>query len=192
MRTYPSARTLAALALLLLGAAAPARAQAPVHEAHAAAAPTTVIVVRHAEKESDDHDTPLSAAGHQRAADLADALADAGITAVYATQLQRTQSTVRPLAERLRLPVTIRSNVGGTEAFAEALAREILARHRGETVLVAAHSNSTPLVVRALGGAEVDPITEPEFHHVFVVTIPPVGAPTTLRLRYGRWAGGEK
>jgi broad specificity phosphatase PhoE len=184
MRPSPSARTLATLALLLLGAAAPTRAQAPVHDAHAAAAPTTVILVRHAEKESDDRDTPLSAAGHQRAADLADALADAGITAVYATQYQRTQSTVRPLAERLGLPVTIRT-VDGGEAFAEAMAREILARHRGETVLVAAHSGSTPLVVRALGGAEVDPITEPEFHHIFVVTIPGKGPVRTLRLRYG-------
>jgi broad specificity phosphatase PhoE len=178
-------RALALLALLLLGAAGPARGQAP-----ASAASTTVLVVRHAEKASDDRDPPLSAAGVQRAADLAGALADAGITAIYATQFQRTQSTVQPLAERLGLPVRIQA-VDGAEAYAGQAAREILERHRGETVLVASHSNTVPLLVRALGGADVGRIEDPEYHHLFVVTVPPAGPATTLRLRFGAWAGRE-
>ena len=60
---------------------------------------TTVIVVRHAEKniEPSNPDPDLSPAGQARAQESARMFGDAGINAIYATQYKRTQQTVKPL-----------------------------------------------------------------------------------------------
>ena len=62
---------------------------------------TTIILVRHAEKIIDPNnpDVDLSAAGQARAQEIARMFGDAGINAIYATQYQRTQETVKPLSE---------------------------------------------------------------------------------------------
>src|SRR5258708_33157995 len=69
---------------------------------------TTVILVRHAEKVIDPNnpDVALSPAGQARAQELARIFGDAGIKTIYATQYQRTQQTVRRLADKLSLPLT--------------------------------------------------------------------------------------
>src|SRR5215831_5142150 len=69
---------------------------------------TTIILVRHAEKIIDpaDPDVELSPAGEGRARELVDLFGDSGINAIYATQYKRTQQTVKPLADKLGLPVT--------------------------------------------------------------------------------------
>src|SRR5437773_8048647 len=66
---------------------------------------TTVIVVRHAEKniEPANPDPDLSPAGQARAQELARMFGDAGVNAIYATQFKRTQQTVKPLGDRLGL-----------------------------------------------------------------------------------------
>jgi hypothetical protein len=48
-----------------------------------AAGPTTVLIVRHGEKASEDADAPLSDAGRMRAAALSGAAGDAGVAAIY-------------------------------------------------------------------------------------------------------------
>src|SRR6266481_4067169 len=70
---------------------------------------TTVILIRHAEKVIDPNnpDVDLSPAGQERAQELVRMFADSGINAIYATQYKRTQETVKPLADRLGLPVTM-------------------------------------------------------------------------------------
>src|SRR5882724_305486 len=67
---------------------------------------TTVIVVRHAEKniEPSNPDPDLSPAGQARAQELSRMFGDAGVNAIYATQYKRTQQTVKPLADKLGLP----------------------------------------------------------------------------------------
>jgi broad specificity phosphatase PhoE len=68
----------------------------------------TIYLVRHADKVSDETDAPLSDAGHRRAECLANTLADAQIQQIFTSDLQRTQQTTAPLAEKLRLkPVVI-------------------------------------------------------------------------------------
>ena len=68
------------------------------HIGPAAASATTIVVVRHAEKSTDDpRDPSLSAAGQQRAQDLRIALKDAGVSDVYVTQYKRTRQTAEPL-----------------------------------------------------------------------------------------------
>src|SRR3990172_10984027 len=65
--------------------------------------PTTVVVVRHAEKAAvPGDDPPLSEAGHARARALRAALADASVTAVVVSPRIRTHETARPLAPARR------------------------------------------------------------------------------------------
>lgn len=153
-----------------------------------AAAGTTVVVVRHAEKSTDDTKDPsLSVAGQQRARDLSTALKDAGVTDVYVTQYKRTRQTAEPLAQASGIPIVERPiNAANSATYAQDLAREILMRSAGKSVLVVGHSNTVPDIVKALSGSVVPPITDAEYDHIFIVTIPPTGSPRLMQLRFGR------
>src|SRR5487761_2345213 len=73
------------------------------------ASAATIIVVRHAERNSGmSPDVLLNALGEQRAQQLADMLQDARIQRIYVTEVKRTQQTAEPLAARLHLkPIVI-------------------------------------------------------------------------------------
>ena len=150
-----------------------------------AAAPhpvTTVILVRHAEKASQDEDPPLSAAGEQRAKDLARTLAGVKFDAIYTTQYKRTQGTAAPLAEALKITPVVR-NAGGT--YAADIAKHIRATHAGQTVLVVGHSNTTVEVMRAFGASNLAAIPESEYDNLFVLTDVEGAEPKVVSLRYG-------
>ena len=66
--------------------------------ASSAAAQSTIFLVRHAEKKTGD-DPDLTKAGHARAESLAKMLKDADITAIYTSEVKRTQQTAAPLAK---------------------------------------------------------------------------------------------
>jgi endoglucanase len=142
--------------------------------------PTRIIVVRHAEKVDESADAVLSPAGMARAERLAVVLRDAGLTAAYATDRKRTQQTVAPVAARAGLPVTVLP-AGDTGALVAAL-RE---RAAPGVVLVAAHSNTVPLILQGLGHAEPVTIADDEYDALFVVALQGDGrAPAVTRLRY--------
>ena len=146
-------------------------------------APTTVILVRHAEKSVPLGDHPLSREGFSRARELARVLGDAKIEAIYATNYVRTQQTVKPLAERLRLPVT---NLPTTDQYVMDLLDRIRIDHAGQTVVVASHRLTLPLIIEALGASPIPEIAEEQFDRMYVVTITPDGGVTMTTLRYGR------
>ncbi|MBV9772497.1 MAG: histidine phosphatase family protein [Gemmatimonadetes bacterium] len=181
-------RALRRLALAAALLAAPASLAGQGH----AAGTTTVVVVRHAEKAADDPQDPsLSPAGRERALALRDALADAPVAAVYATQFRRTRATGEPLATRAGQAVVVRPATAANAAtYARDLAAEILSRYRGRTVVVVGHSNTVPEIVRALSGKQVAPITDTEYDHLFVVQVPPSGPASLLRARYGPPSAG--
>lgn len=168
-------RPLAALAALLSVLAA---------SAAFAKQPTTVLLVRHAEKAAASGDTPLSEAGLARAQELARVLADAHVDAILVTQYQRAQQTAAPIAKATGLtPVIVPANAD----YAKAIAAKI-AEHEGGTVLVIGHSNTTPDVIRQLGIADAPSIAETQFDDLFVVTLnggATDGAAKLIRLRYG-------
>jgi broad specificity phosphatase PhoE len=150
-----------------------------------AARSTAIYVVRHAERaSSSDPDSPLSEAGVARAQALAEALVDAGVDAIITSQYMRTKSTAAPLAERLGLAVEV-ARVSDPVASSEALARRILANHAGETVLVVGHSNTVPMIVRALGGVEVGPLGDSDYGDIFLVVARPGAAVATIKTRFG-------
>jgi len=171
--------TLAASVAVFAAAAAAARAQG--------APPTVVIVVRHAEKAAvEGSDPPLSEAGAKRAQRLAGVAEDAGVEAIYTTQFKRTRDTAQPAADRLKVPVTAvevtRENINSHPA---SLAKEILSKHKGKSVLVVGHSNTTTMIVEALSGRKVPALDDAtDFDALFVVVLPDAGAPRLVKGKY--------
>jgi phosphohistidine phosphatase SixA len=139
----------------------------------------TVYLVRHAEKTAEVADPPLTAAGAARARALADLLAEARVDAVVATEFQRTQQTVAPLAERLGLQVEVVD-----AAAADALVARLLASPPGSGVVVAGHSNTVPQLIAALGVEEAVEIPDDRYGDLFVVSIDG-GTASLERRRFG-------
>jgi phosphohistidine phosphatase SixA len=134
-----------------------------------AAQPTTVILVRHAEKTAVENDPPLTEAGEARAKNLAKMLAKSGITTIYTTPYTRTRTTAAPVAATLNL-TPIEVPTGPT--FAADMAAKLRALPAGSTALVVGHSNSTPAVAKALGIANAPSIDDAtEFDKIFIVTL---------------------
>jgi broad specificity phosphatase PhoE len=137
-----------------------------------ASAQRMVFLVRHAERADGGAgaetmtgapaDPLLSAAGEARAARLAAMLADSGIRAIYATEFRRTLDTARPLAEKLKLQV--RQN---PSMMSESLASRLRSEHPGDVVLVVGHSNTLPVVLKALGGPDIT-IPDREYDNLFI------------------------
>jgi broad specificity phosphatase PhoE len=146
---------------------------------------TTVVIVRHAEKELGTiEDPPLSQAGEQRAQLLARMFGEretvGRIDAIFASDTRRSQRTAAPLADRLGVAIT---TVDAKDV--EGLARRIRQSHRGQRVLVIGHSNTVPEIVRALdGGALVPPIGDDDYSQMYVVTIPTLGPTSVLHMNY--------
>jgi broad specificity phosphatase PhoE len=181
-----SVRRCCQLAIVLLAQACATPQSVPVGPV--AVSGTTVVVVRHAEKSTDDPTDPsLSEAGQQRARDLSVVLKDAGVTDIYVTQYKRNRQTAEPLAQASGISIVERPiNAANSATYARDLAREILTRSAGKSVLVVGHSNTVPNIVKALSGTTVPPITDAEYDHIFVVTIPAAGSPRVLQVRFGR------
>ena len=151
-----------------------------------ASTPLTFVVVRHAEKATDDPENPsLSAAGQARAAVLAERLRDAPLVAAYATEFRRTQQTAQPVADAHRLPLTA--------YYARGPAGEIAAHwkqaHRSGTVLVVGHSNTVPALVATLCGCATDAMDETEYDRFSTVRFDADGRAMLEVQRYGAPAG---
>lgn len=107
----------------------------------------TVVLVRHAEKVEDGSaDPPLTDAGAERAARLADLLGAAGVTAVVHSGYRRTRDTIAPLAEARELePERIAAR------DAAALVQRMRDAKEEEVIVVAGHSNTVPALAWAFG-----------------------------------------
>jgi phosphohistidine phosphatase SixA len=124
-----------------------------------------IYLIRHADKVSDDTDAPLSDAGRVRAKCLANTLRDAQIEQIFTSDLQRTQQSAAPLAEKLHVkPVAI--PIGKPNDVVAAI-RSSTAR----SVLVVWHDATLPGILRALGAPEITPIAHTEYDRFFVLTL---------------------
>ena len=138
---------------------------------------TTVILVRHAEKKPGGRDPDLSGIGRKRAEALVDELRPLAPVALYASNMRRTQQTLAPLAASLQLEVKVRAM--GDE---EAVAAEILARHRGGVVVVCGHSQTLTRFVSGLGWEGRFPVVQ-TFDGIWTVAVPSSGDAVTLSER---------
>jgi len=144
---------------------------------------TTLILVRHAEKIIDPNnpDVDLNADGQARAQELVRMFGDAGINAIYATQYKRTQETVKPLADRLGLPI----NQVNAKNTGDLLA-QIRAQHSGQTIFIVGHNNTVPEIIAAAGGPQYEIIPESEYDNLFIVTIYRTGKAKVVKMKYGK------
>jgi broad specificity phosphatase PhoE len=161
---------LAAVVLLLLAGAVPAAAQ------------PTVFLVRHAERAdggagpgkmmASEADPDLSGAGKQRADALARMLKDSKIAGIFTTDFKRTRQTAAPLATALGLTPTVVSSKD---------LPGLLQKIKTATghVLVVAHSNTIPEILKALHVPDPVTVGEQEFDNLFVIV-----RGTLVRLRY--------
>ena len=156
-------------------------------------ADTVVIVVRHAEKvlpadaaasTMADENPPLTPAGERRAAAIAEALADAGIAAVYSTPYRRTMQTAAPLAARAGVAVTSYDSHLDPSEFA----RQVTAAHRGATVLVVGHSNTVPGLVAAFAGKPIEGMDDSVYGRVYLISIAADGKARLLRMGFPPYA----
>ena len=191
----------AAIALCLLPGGGPTGAATPASNP-AGAGPhggewhgTIAILVRHAEKATDEPgDPPLSEQGVRRAEALAKLLSAAGVTHLFASQYRRTRQTLAPLASALGLEVR--------EIDANEVDQQVAAIRRlpaGSVAVVAGHANTIPELARLLGGevpglvdgAAGPMIGEETYDRMFLVILPaaggvaPAGRAQTVELRYG-------
>jgi broad specificity phosphatase PhoE len=154
--------------------------------AWATAGSTTIVVIRHAEKDisTGEADPPLSEAGKARAALLArmfgNGRALGHLDAIYVSTALRNRLTAAPLAASLGIsPITVPPN------DSRGLARRVLRENGGGRVLVVGHSDTVPAIVSALSGNDKIPeISDDEYGTLYIVTVPRIGRANLLRLTY--------
>ena len=159
-----------------------------------------VFLVRHAEAERGAGGDPdLSPKGEGRADDLAQLLGPAGVTHLYASEYQRTQQTLAPLAKQAGIEVQVVS-----ARDPETQVQMLRALAPASVAVVAGHSNTVPALVKALGGEMADVedtqaglmFDESLYHRLMLVVLQPQegGTATTLRsieMHYGEMSGTD-
>ena len=161
------------------------------HDQHAGHG-LTVYVVRHAEKSAEPGADPaLSAAGQARAQALADSLKSAGVDAVITTQFKRTANTGAVVAQAAKLTPVVVGASADVRTHAAEVAAAVRRQPAGSTVLVVGHSNTVPAIIAALGGPRLPDLCDAEYDNLFKLTVPPSGAATMERSRYGAPAGAD-
>ncbi len=147
-------------------------------------AATTVILVRHGEKEATPAaDPPLSTAGQARARALLDALRGAHVSAVITTQFARTRETAAPTASAFGITSEIVPTTTGAAHVKDVAVA--IRKHAGQTVLVVGHSNTVTEIVAALGAPKPPAICDSEYDNLYVVTIAGDGAASVVHARFG-------
>jgi broad specificity phosphatase PhoE len=137
----------------------------------------TIYLVRHGEKVDESRDPALSLQGQRRAVDLALHLRDAEIKKIYVSEFQRTQKTAEVLATQVKVTAQVIP------------AKEIeklvtILKSETENVLIVAHSNTLPDILKALGAVNVAPVADNEYDRLVVLQMKKDATPSMLVLRY--------
>lgn len=144
---------------------------------------TTLIIMRHAEKELTGTDPALTTDGTLRAAELKRILGSTPVHAVYSTSFNRTRQTVQPLATAKGLPIV---EYPTSKPYAQ-LVSEIQAAHRGKVVVIVGHSNTVPDILKeASNNAFNVTISDAQYDNLFIVSMPNKLSPTVTHLKYGK------
>jgi phosphohistidine phosphatase SixA len=141
---------------------------------------TTVVLVRHAEKASNQNtpEVPLSAQGQQRAECLARVLKDSGIKRIYVSDAKRTQQTADPLAKALGIKPTI---VPAKDS--NTLVRDVF-YGTGGNALVVGHSNTLPGIIKGVQAGTIAPLGENEYDAMYILTVLEGSSTPVVKLRY--------
>jgi len=149
---------------------------------------TKVFIVRHAEKEQ-GKDPVLTPAGNARAGDLMRALKAEGVQKIYVSQYRRTQMT----ADSMRIQLGIDTVHYAADTVCDNLISAIM-EHRdfGKTILIVAHSNTIPYIIRKLGVTDFPyaDLPDAEFDNLFTVTYKKEKAKVKV-IKYGARSGAS-
>ena len=130
---------------------------------------TTVILIRHANRDEAGHLTPR---GRERARSLVAAVGNMGISAIYSPNLERNINTVKPLADHLGLDITLTPKVSLFQVGR--ISKEILTKHAGEVVLwVGNVSGNLQAIYHRLGGEGRGPL---DYGQLYILRVPDQGA----------------
>ena len=140
-----------------------------------------VYIVRHAEKATGD-DPVLTTAGYKRAGDLMRKLRYECLRRIYVSQAKRTQLT----ADSLRISLMIDTVHYIADNYDRLLQRIRLQGDAGRTILIIAHSNTIPTIIRRLGVSNypLANIPDGQFDNLFLVTFPG-GVAKVKKTKYG-------
>ncbi|MEO8227631.1 MAG: histidine phosphatase family protein [Gemmatimonadota bacterium] len=146
----------------------------------------TVIVIRHAEKRTDQGSDPeLTERGEHRAEALVAALRDAHVTAVITTELRRNVLTAAPLARAAGVtPLVIRAG-SDPAAHGREVAEALRRLPRGAVAVVIEHSNTVPGVIAAMGGPAIPEFCDSEFATMLVASLGHGRVKSLVRATYG-------
>lgn len=126
-----------------------------------------VFVIRHAEKETGKPDPALTEAGRDRASNWAEFLINAGIDVVINTDARRSRETgeivARSLdAKREEVPVADLAALMDLMSF----------DYSEQTILVVAHTETIPGILRNMGISETVEVGEDDYANLFLVANP--------------------
>lgn len=159
-------------AALMLAAALPAAAQ-------------TVVIVRHAEKVDSSADPLLSEAGQARARALAATLVDAHPSVILTSPLKRTVLTAAPTADYHSVTSEAVPLDDGLQAHLAAIVARVEAAPDDSTILIVGHSNTVPLIARALGYADAADMPECEYDRLTTLHLMGEGRAHGVVSRFG-------
>ena len=127
---------------------------------------TTIIILRHSEKDTVGKDPQLSIAGKERAGRIPTLFKDIKPDILYSTPYVRTRQTLKPWAEKTSL--TIKDyDATNLAAFATELKGM-----QGKTIVVSGHSNTAPVLVNLLIGTNKYPLlNDNDYSKLWVVTL---------------------
>lgn len=128
---------------------------------------TTVIIMRHAEKQnSKDPDPNLSEAGKQRALKIARLFKDVPVTHLLSTPFKRTRETLEQLAEEKGMAIEVFDPAKPEEFM------DMIRSAKGQTLVFAGHSNTAPEWVNLiLGEKKYDALKEDDYGKIWIITV---------------------
>lgn len=141
--------------------------------------PTTIFLVRHAERAEDGTSNPsISKEGEKRAQKLASVLAKSGVTAIYSTNYKRTISSVELLAKANNLEIKLYVPMEDEEM------KKIVEDNRGGVIVICGHSNTTPWSANFLAGTKLEQFNDSDYGNILIVTLWDFGKASLTRVIY--------
>jgi len=140
----------------------------------------TLVLTRHAEKESGKKDPRLTDVGIKRAENLKDILLPLQPTRCYTTSPARCVLTTMPLAKAIKSP---NAHYEPTDYYS--LFDKIITQKQAEKALIVGHSNTIPGMLNLLiGEKKYEDFDESEYSRLFLVMTKGLGESEVLELNY--------
>ena len=104
----------------------------------------------------------------------------------FTTDAVRTRQTIEPLKQQLGAALIVKEVPGDAAAHAAGVLGEVESLPIDTVVLVVSHSNTVKLIIRNLGGGEIEKIEEDQFDKLFVLFRSAIGAASLAKMKYGK------